>query len=91
MGDRLHALLATVAIGFCVVRTLDADERAGRFRPADGLSMFNWSRRGWAMGIEVRVAGASGRAAGAGVRRGATESDRDRPTVATTDWLWGTS
>ena len=46
MGDRLHALLATVAIGSCVVRTLDADERAVRFRPADGLKMFNWSRRG---------------------------------------------
>ena len=41
------------------------------------------------MGIEARVAGASGRAAGAGVRRGATESDMDRPTVATTGWLLG--
>jgi len=39
-------------------------------------------------GIE-RVASASGWAAGAGVRRGATESDTDRPIVATTGWLWG--
>src|ERR1035441_2716218 len=45
---------------------------------------------GRATGIEDRVAGASGRAAGAGVRRGAAESDTDRPIVATTGWLWGT-
>ena len=40
--------------------------------------------------VEARGAGASGRAAGAGIRRGAAESDMDRPTVATTGWLWGT-
>jgi len=57
--------------------------------PFDSGRLMGWAcstgaGAGWAMGIEARVTGASGRAVGAGVRRGMTESDTDRPTVATT-------
>ena len=45
MSGRLDALLASVAVGSCVVRTLNADEGAIRFRLADGLGVFNGSRR----------------------------------------------